>query len=732
MQGMDEGKKKVWIGFMGTNLRKTLLLAAVPPVLAEPLAQVFQRERWEVASLQRCDAAGVHSYDCGVMDAAAADVMAVRHVDVFVCALLGTAEPAARLERVIALAQAARVGQVILLSGLDAAGAEVRTAGAARGEDAGALLARLEAFALGWKHTEGIPLTILRLPELYGSHLAPEDGVLGTCLAALAAHPLRLPRLRTRGARYFLSAQDAAFGVLRLVERDFAGDIVCLSEESGVTFAAFAASLREALPQSERAALAEVLAVLEKGEGAALSYAMAAPDTAIAAKDLGWTPHAHFPEHLADVCGAVLEERRAAVQQQAAAVRRLHLRARWQRFVPWVENAAGAALLSVLSATFPAGDRWLLSSLSALYIGTMGLLYGKRQAMPAVFVSLCLLVLSELRHGAEAIALLYEPPVLLLMIAYFFIGVLTGYFADRSAHERAAAQWQKRRAAERYAFLKRLFDESIAVKGKLYRQIVNADDSIGRLYRIVRRLDSVEEEDVFTQAALVTSEVLDVENVIVYIVSRDGRYLRQKVRLGAQTAQKPRSLRVDRHPFLEELMREQKIYVNRTLADDVPDLAAPVVHGGRTIAVIELYGMDFDQWSFAQQNLLAVTARLIAASLGRAYEWEREAAERKYLPGTRILRAAEFQKVLDSIGHREKLAADYPASLVPILGGTRDAATLDAVLSRVIRAEDFVGEHAGGLYLLLPDVTGATLALVRQRLARAGIETGEGEEVQSS
>ena len=69
---------------------------------------------------------------------------------------------------------------------------------------------------------------------------------------------------------------------------------------------------------------------------------------------------------------------------------------------------------------------------------------------------------------------------------------------------------------------------------------------------------------------------------------------------------------------------------------------------------------------------------------------------------------------------------------MPILGGPRDAASLDAVLSRVIRAEDFVGEHAGGLYLLLPDVTGETLALVRQRLARAGIETGEGEAVQSS
>lgn len=149
-------------------------------------------------------------------------------------------------------------------------------------------------------------------------------------------------------------------------------------------------------------------------------------------------------------------------------------------------------------------------------------------------------------------------------------------------------------AAERYGFLKRLFDESVAVKDKLYRQIVNADDSIGRLYSIVRRLDSVEEENVFTQAALVTAEILAVEDVIVYIVGADGRYLRQKVRLGAHTAAKPRSLRVDSQPFLATLLREQKIYVNRTLADDVPDLAAPVVYEGRTIAVIELFGMDFD------------------------------------------------------------------------------------------------------------------------------------------
>ena len=46
-----------------------------------------------------------------------------------------------------------------------------------------------------------------------------------------------------------------------------------------------------------------------------------------------------------------------------------------------------------------------------------------------------------------------------------------------------------------------------------------------------------------------------------------------------------------------------------------------------------------------------------------------------------------------------------------------------------MRAEDFAGEYEGGIALLLPDVAGDTLGLVRERLANAGVETDEGRAV---
>lgn len=70
-----------------------------------------------------------------------------------------------------------------------------------------------------------------------------------------------------------------------------------------------------------------------------------------------------------------------------------------------------------------------------------------------------------------------------------------------------------------------------------------------------------------------------------------------------------------------DIFRTQRVFANRALQDDVPDLAAPVVFEEKVIAVIEIYGLDFTQWSYYEQNLLSLTSRLVAASLGRAYRF---------------------------------------------------------------------------------------------------------------
>ena len=65
----------------------------------------------------------------------------------------------------------------------------------------------------------------------------------------------------------------------------------------------------------------------------------------------------------------------------------------------------------------------------------------------------------------------------------------------------------------------------------------------------MQKLDSAEPENLYTQTAVVTAEILNVENVIIYVVSHNRQYLRQKVRVGQDTLKQSRSLKVADYPY---------------------------------------------------------------------------------------------------------------------------------------------------------------------------------------
>ena len=143
--------------------------------------------------------------------------------------------------------------------------------------------------------------------------------------------------------------------------------------------------------------------------------------------------------------------------------------------------------------------------------------------------------------------------------------------------------------------------------------------------------------------------------------------------------------------------------------------------------MLQIYNLDFEQWSLYQQNLLSITARLVSSSLGRAYAWEKETADRKYVDGTRILRMEEFDKVIEEFRERRRMQPDYPVTLLSVESAGRSYSELDHQIANSIRGEDFIGVTPEGVSLLLPDVAGKTLDMVRERLAKVGVGTGESQ-----
>ena len=704
---------------------KKVMFVGLPRYFEQLLAACFRKEAWEVCRLRGAAGEnppqGIQTYDCAPESEEAHTVFAVQNLDLLVYRLeRDPAHAMQRLDVLLRLAQQTKVRRVFLLSGTEVFSpgtTPVETDAPSPQTEEGQLLVRLETLANAYRE-QGLPISILRMPDLYAPGQTSDDGFVGRLFGA-SLMGRALPQYDDPAQVFYglLDARDAVYAVYQAATRNFEG-----------TYLHIAAPCTTTMEELYRIC-ASFFPSMRMGATPRAPQGHAVLHSAIIERELGWRSRRPLAEGLKETYEAMQAARSAYMDDIRALSRRAWLERVRQKVVPYAENLGGALVTAGVSY-LQGGTS--VNSMTAfdfafLYIGCMGLLYGKQQALIAAIFSLILLIHSLLAQGGDLVAMLYNPREFLHFVSYFFAAVLTGYFADRESYRQRADIRIKRRLQYRYSFLENIFKENLAVKDRLYRQIVNSDDSIGRLYRIVSRLDSVETENLYTQTASVTADILSVKDVVVYIVGEGGWYLRQKVRLGSQTHELPRSIRVEDNPYLVQMLQEKKIFVNRDLVKGLPDLAAPISYEGRVIAVLQIYNLDFEQWSLYQQNLLSITARLVSSSLARAYAWEQETADQKYLDNTRILRSEEFQKVIEEFRERRRMQPDYPVTLLALKVNGLSYSELDHQIAHSIRGEDFMGATETGVSILLPDVAGKTLDMVRERLAKVGIETGESQ-----
>lgn len=704
---------------------KKVMFVGLPRYFEQLLAACFRKEGWEICRLRGAmgenPPQGIQTYDCDVDCDEAKQVFAVQNLDLLIYRMERDYSHAMqRLDALLRQAQQTKVRRVFLLSGTEvfAPGTTpVETDAPSPQTEEGQLLVRLETLANAYRE-QGLPISILRMPDLYAPGQTSDDGFVGRLFGA-SLMGRALPQYDDPAQVFYglLDARDAVYAVYQAATRNFEGQYLHIAAPCTTTMEELYRICTSFFPSMRMGATPRA------PQGHAVLH------SAIIERELGWRSRRPLAEGLKETYEAMQAARSAYMDDIRALSRRAWLERVRQKIVPYAENLGGALVTAGVSYL---QDGTSVNSMTAfdfafLYIGCMGLLYGKQQALIAAIFSLILLIHSLLAQGGDLVAMLYNPREFLHFVSYFFAAVLTGYFADRESYRQRADSRIKRRLQYRYSFLENIFKENLAVKDRLYRQIVNSDDSIGRLYRIVSRLDSVETENLYTQTASVTADILSVKDVVVYIVGEGGWYLRQKVRLGSQTHELPRSIRVEDNPYLVQMLQEKKIFVNRDLVKGLPDLAAPISYEGRVIAVLQIYNLDFEQWSLYQQNLLSITARLVSSSLARAYAWEQETADQKYLDNTRILRSEEFQKVIEEFRERRRMQPDYPVTLLALKVNGRSYSELDHQIAHSIRGEDFMGATETGVSVLLPDVAGKTLDMVRERLAKVGIETGESQ-----
>ncbi|MGM9581961.1 MAG: NAD-dependent epimerase/dehydratase family protein [Anaerovibrio sp.] len=601
---------------------------------------------------------------------------------------------------------------------------------------AGARQAYSEEFVLAWSREHGVQSSVVILPEVFGKGISSDDSVIARLFCAACEQERFQLHGRDDVAVPVLYSEDAAHAILMIIQQELKQERIVVSSEEAMSFMQVVLTVNGFvnLPQVD---------ILGQGN----EFSRTAKDNAAKegedCYELSLKPKYRAAEMLKPVyewyathggAGAAdtgSQEGTAAGDDREPEQDSAKENSRLEKYKPYLENIGlfvVIVILSVLQGKTPVNSATGLD-IAYIYIIIMGILYGKKQSLPAVLPSMALLTWGLLNQHGEISSIFYVPENIFHYSTYLFLGVFTGYISDSWRSQIDSLGYKLNHFARRYSFLQENYQKSIEIKDKLYHQIINSDDSIGWLYGIIRQLDTVEVEDIFTQAAAVTGRIMGTQNVAIYVMGKDQFYLRQKVRLGDGTAQLPHSRRTEDNPYIMDMLANHHLFVNHGLQLGLPDLAAPIIYEGRMIAVIEIYGMNFEQWSIYQQNLLSVTSRLISMAMGKAYLYEEGIQSRRFVPQTRILQPEEFAKLEKGLLARAALQENVRNVLLELSCAGMSYQELDSRLSGAIRQEDAVGLKEDRVFLLLHDVDDTGMQLVRQRLLHRGIDVLDSREL---
>ncbi|MER2000701.1 MAG: GDP-mannose 4,6-dehydratase, partial [Lysinibacillus sp.] len=119
--------------------------------------------------------------------------------------------------------------------------------------------------------------------------------------------------------------------------------------------------------------------------------------------------------------------------------------------------------------------------------------------------------------------------------------------------------------------------------------IQNHEDSFAKIYSIIKELDDLEPEKIFTNTVKVVQKIMHCQNVSIYALNKQHSFLRLVAHSEtSDSSTLQNSIKVEDSPYIQDLLNNRKIYVNRQSTAELPLMAAPIFYNNEIRAVITI------------------------------------------------------------------------------------------------------------------------------------------------
>lgn len=519
----------------------------------------------------------------------------------------------------------------------------------------------------------------------------------------------RSKKVKLRGSKYvetdFLCEEDLGELLARILDEPVKVEYIemFLGGENQISYEGIAELLQKGIPSVEVVYENQTTCIpcYKKNKTARVEY--------------GW-----FPKHILSDDIEVLIAENAKERKEKVKVR--ERRKRYKRIQDKVRVTLEIIALFVISEIlnyFTKGNVLVnFIDFRLLAVAIMGTMNG----LSAGVISAILACIGYVIFNASSVQwqiLFYNVENWLPFACYFLLGAISGYTRDKHDDKVLYAKEEHELLEKKYIFLVELYNRVLASKDSFNSQIIGYKDSFGKVYSVVKKLDTVLPDQVFYEAVNVLEELLENYSVAIYTVNAYSDFARLNVCSKPMNHTLNKSLKMSDYPNMMLKLRELQGFVNTECLENYPAYAAPIHRDGELMGMILLMNTSNRQMNMEFSNKFNIISDLICDALVRAMGFEQ--VSDNWVPETQILKVEKFKEVLAVKSQmQEKQYSDYV--LLRLKKGEFTLKDLSDRVCRLVRNNDVLGMGEDGeVYLLLSQTKRADLAIVEERMKKNDI-----------
>ena len=355
-----------------------------------------------------------------------------------------------------------------------------------------------------------------------------------------------------------------------------------------------------------------------------------------------------------------------------------------------------------------------------LYVLLFAIVYGQQQATFSAILAVAGYLFRQMytRSGFEVV-LDYNTYVWIAQL--FILGLVVGYMRDQIRLMRMESKEMEEHLSRQIVDIKEINESNVRVKEIMEHQLIEHEDSIGKIYSITSKLDQQEPEEVLFDAVEMMKELMHTEDVAIYnIVNED--YARMFSASSVKSRSLGNSIRYKEMEAVYNELKEQKVYINKSMDERYPLMANAIFEGGQMKMLIFLWGLGWERMTLGQANYLEVVSYLIQNAVLRARRYMSALEEKRYLKKSRILEPDAFRTLVKSYSHAaNRNLVEY--TLLRIHTPNKIKTTANET-EKFLRSTDYFGVLSNKkLYVLLANTSAQDAVYVQKRFAENGYET---------